>query len=274
MVMHGVSEVTFSEEERMYVAGSEYICEPVFANYFKMNGQFDGVSLEFEHFLVPLGSVSVHRDGDATTHGSVASADKQGGFAKAAESTHYASLLQALVDTDDISIFGTPIVRAIVMFKWMKFARWRWIKEIAIYLLGLCLLVALSIMTWGRDVDPNEALPPVDVAVVSSLFGAIVLRSLYREARQFINSIPTDNRPLFIRMFETTQFDEIWNWLDLMQIMLGIASVILVWWQSPIAVPALSVTSYLRWWGILFYLQVKIYLMGRLRWSYEYFAGV
>ena len=265
MVMHGVSEVTFSEEERMYVAGSEYICEPVFANYFKRNGQFDGVSLEFEHFLVPLAGVSVHRDGDATTHGSVASADKQGGFAKAAESTHYASLLQALVDTDDISIFGTPIVRAIVMFKWVQFARWRWIKEIAIYLLGLCLLVALSIMTWERDVDPNEALPPVEVAVVSSLFGAIVLRSLYREARQFINSIPTDNRPLFIRMFETTQFDEIWNWLDLMQIMLGIASVILVWWQSPIAVPALSVTAYLRWWGILFYLQVKIYLMGRLR---------
>jgi hypothetical protein len=53
------------------------------------------------------------------------------------------------------------------------------------------------------------------------------------------------------------QFQDFWNWLDLLHITLGISTVALVWAQSAKALPVLAITSFLRWWGTLFYLQVK-----------------
>ena len=123
--------------------------------------------------------------------------------------------------------------------------------------------------------DDRNAVPP---AVLSALFFAVLLRSLYREAKQFVYSIPDGDGTLLQRVLSSEQFQDFWNWLDLLHITLGISTVALVWAQSANALPVLAMTSFLRWWGTLFYLQVKrILCAGALQpanFTFDAFAGV
>jgi hypothetical protein len=236
VVAHNVDQVSFSESRRMYVAASESTSESVFENHFKAYPQAKGPPLDFVHLLVPFPNASAHRDaGDGDSM----------------------SLMQALVETDNIDIFGTVTVRAMVQYKWETFGLSLWLKEFCVYCTGLAFLVALSILdwqNWGLLPDDRNAVPP---AVLSALFFAVLLRSLYREAKQFVYSIPDGDGTLLQRVLSSEQFQDFWNWLDLLHITLGISTVALVWAQSAKALPVLAITSFLRWWGTLFYLQVK-----------------
>ena len=186
--------------------------------------------------------------------------------------------MQALVETDNIDIFGTVPVRAIVQYKWETFGLSLWLKEFCVYCTGLALLVALSILDWQNWVlqpDDRNAVPP---AVLSALFCAVLLRSLYRETKQFLYSIPSGDGTLLQRILSSEQFQDFWNWLDLLHITLGISTVALVWAQSANALPVLAMTSFLRWWGTLFYLQVKRIpcadALQPAKFTFDAFAGV
>ena len=79
------------------------------------------------------------------------------------DSNKFPSLMQALVETDNIYIFGTVTVRAIVQYKWETFGLSLWLKEFCVYCTGLALLVALSILdwqNWGLPPDDRNAVPP------------------------------------------------------------------------------------------------------------------
>ena len=241
----------------MYVAASESTSESVFENHFKAHPQAKGPPLDFVHLLVPFPNASAHRDaGDGDSM----------------------SLMQALVETDNIDIFGTVTVRAIVQYKWETFGLSLWLKEFCVYCTGLALLVALSILdwqNWGLPPDNRNAVPP---AVLSALFFVVLLRSLYREAKQFVYSIPDGDGTLLRRVLSSEHFQDFWNWLDLLHITLGISTVALVWAQSANDLPVLAMTSFLRWWGTLFYLQVKhILCAGALQpanFTFDAFAGI
>jgi hypothetical protein len=241
VVVHNVDQVSFSETRRMYVAAAESTREPVFESHFKLHPQAKGPLLDFAHFFVPFQNASAHRDARDPS-----SAD---GITM--------SLTQALVETNNIDIFGTVTARAIVQYKWETFGLSAWITEFCIYCAGLAFLVALSILdwqNWGLQPDDRNAVPP---AVLSALFCAVLLRSLYRETKQFIYSIPSGDGKLLQRILSSEHFKDFWNGLELLHITLGISTVTLVWAQSAKALPLLAITSFLRWWGTLFYLQVK-----------------
>lgn len=259
VVAHNVDRVSFSESKRMYVAASESTSESVFENHFQARPQAKSPPLDFVHLLVPFPNASAHRD---------------------AGNDDSMSLMQALVETDNIDIFGTVTVRAIVQHKWETFGLSLWLKELCVYCTGLAFLVALSILdwqNWGLPPDDRNAVPP---AVLSALFFAVLLRSLYREAKQFVYSIPNGDGDgtLLQRVLSSEQFQDFWNWLDLLHITLGISTVALVWAQSAKALPVLAMTSFLRWWGTLFYLQVKripcAHALQPANFTFDAFAGV
>jgi WD40 repeat protein len=246
IVVCKVDQVSFSEATRMYVAASESTQEPVFQDHFLMHAQNEGSHLNFEHFLVPFANASAHRQ---------------------ANGRHSKNLLQALVETDNIDIFGTTLVRAVVLFKWQAFGRSLWLREFFIYCVGLALLVGLDILTWqfwALNVDDQNNVPP-DIAIISALFCVINMRHLFREIKQFICSVPDNQATLLQRIKKSDYFWEFWNWLDILHIVLGNSAVIMVWAHTPKALPVLAITSFLRWWGTLFFLQVTIYNHNHFR---------
>jgi WD40 repeat protein len=237
-VAHNVDQVSFSESRRMYVAASESTSESVFESHFKTRPQAKGPVLDFVHFFVPFLNASAHRDAGSVDGSTI-------------------SLMQALVETDNIDIFGTVTVRAIVQYKWDNFGLSLWLKEFCIYCMGLTFLVALSILdwqNWGVQPDDRNVVPP---AILSALFCAVLLRSLHRETKQFIYSIPDGDGTLLRRILRSEMFEDFWQWLKLLHMTLGISTVVLVWLHSAKALPVLAITSFLRWWGTLFYLQVR-----------------
>jgi WD40 repeat protein len=261
VVVHNVNHVSFSETSRMYVAGSESTSEQVFENHFKMRPQSKGSHLNFEHFLVPYPNASAHRDGS-----NAGSADATG-----------VSLMQALVETNNIDVFGTVTVRAIVQHKWETFGFSLWIREFCIYSLGLAFLVALGILDWQNwELPPNDRdnAPP---AIISVLFGVVIIRSFYRKMKEFLYSIPDGEGSLLKRILKSDQHKDFWSWLDLLHITLGMSVVALVWAQSPKALPVVAITSFLRWWGTLFFLQVNLFAcvdMFMLQRTLTFDAGV
>jgi hypothetical protein len=97
VVVHNVDQVSFSETRRMYVAVAESTREPVFESHFKLHPQAKDPLLDFEHFFVPFQNASAHRDArDSASAGGITM-----------------SLTQALVETNDIDIFGTVTARAL-----------------------------------------------------------------------------------------------------------------------------------------------------------------
>jgi WD40 repeat protein len=243
--------VSFSESVRMYVAGSDSVNVPVFKSHFEKRPQVSGLALEYEHLILPLPNASAHRDG----------------------SDHKQTLMEALVETGNIDVFGSVPVRAIVQYKWETYGFVSWLKQFFRYCFGLALLVALSILTWqfweprrenhdGPQRENQDALFAAMV-VLSILYSIEILYFASREFRQFMHGIQGDGG-LFERLKKSDQLDDPWNWLDLLHIIFGICSCILVWARSEKSLPVLAVTSFLRWWGILFYLQVRILRVLRL----------
>jgi WD40 repeat protein len=150
------SRVMFSETTRMYVVASNSTLEPVFESFFNKFPQVEGPQSEFEHLLVPFRYLSKK---DGRTHGGSfqdlvyqlwLSATKKyeedlkkretcpkkkretcpdcfnlyrhnNDNAPTLEQDVDKSLLEALVDSDNLDIFGSPIVRSIVQFKWCAF---------------------------------------------------------------------------------------------------------------------------------------------------------
>ena len=230
IVARNVEYVTFSETIRMYVASSPSLNEPVFERHFNKYPPAKGNQLDFENFIVPFANTS-----------------------------HMSTLL-ALVQIGDIDIFGTTSVRAIVQHKWQMYGLKRWVHELMFYIAGLALLVALCLLTWQHwspGYDHGDSAPPAPI-IVSALFCALCIRSAYREATKFIYSVPTGEDLLLRRIWSSVYFTDFWHLLHLVHIVLGISVSLLACVQSPDALPVLAITAFLRWWGILYYLQARM----------------
>jgi hypothetical protein len=251
VVVLDLKHVTFSETTRMYVAPSDSMNEPVFEKYFQSYPLVKGPQLDFEHLVVPFSNASSHREGCGAVltedHGQV-------------------SMLPALVELGNIDIFGTASVRAIVQHKWQMFGLNRWVQEFLYYSIGLALLVVLCIRTWQlwspQSVSEGDGASPVPLAdaIIAALFCVICVRSAYRESAIFYYSARNvaecngDSKvPALI--WQRIRVMDFWHLLNFVHIALGISAAILVWLRSSNAVPVLAVTSFVRWWGTLFYLQ-------------------
>jgi hypothetical protein len=247
IVVLNVEQVTFSERTRMYVASSEDLKEPVFEKHFQQHPQSQGHLLNFEHLFIPFPRASDHRQGSSPHSGK--------NFSKM-------SMMRALVEIGDIDIFGTAAMRAIVQHKWQTFGLKIWVKEFLVYSVGLALLVVLCVRTWQswspeRNYERSELLVDGSLA---ALFGAVCMRSAAVETVKIACSIPQyDDFSLRRRMLSGVYLMNFWQWLHVLHIVLGICSAVLVWVRSSNALPVLAVTSFLRWWGTLFYLQVCIH---------------
>jgi WD40 repeat protein len=249
--VRNVKQVSFSRSTRMYVSGSDSQFEPVFENYFSKHSQAKGPSLEFEHYLVPFFNPSAVCDTGQKTQKTK-------------------SFMQVLVETNDIDVSNAfLIVRAIVQFRWQMYGLKHWMREFYVYTMNLGLLVTLSIIIWQDEndfkADSSYQYHP-STFIVTSLICAFETRSLYREAKQFIIGIPSrDGKTSFLkRILSSSHYAhgrEFWNWVELLHICLGFCAIILVWTKSPLAIPVLSVACFLRWWGLLFYIQVSFQVL-------------
>jgi WD40 repeat protein len=243
ITIRNVHQVSFSRMTRLYVTGSDSAFEPVFETYFRNHSQVRGLSLEFEHWLVPFPNPSARQD--------VSDVKKK-------------SLMQELVETNDIDLSDAFfIARAIVQFKWQMYGLKHWMREFYIYIINLGLLVALSIMMWQENHESYNFDSHPSTFIVSALIGALDVRSVYREAKQFVHGIPVDDgkTSMLQRIKNSSHYAhgrEFWNWVELLHIVLGFSVVVLVWAQSPDALPVLSATCFLRWWGLLFYIQASV----------------
>jgi hypothetical protein len=250
IVALNVRQVTFSETTRMYVAPSDTTNEPVFERYFEAYPQSHGVPLNFENLLVPFKDSSGHRDGGSSSKGGMI-------FQK--------SMMFALVELGNIDIFGTAVVRAMVQHKWKMFGLQRWVREFIVFNLGLALLIVMSLRTWqhwapGRLDDTDQfANFSVDI-IVATLFCALCGRAAYRETVTFKYTISSGDGPWHRRFWRTVKSLDFWRVLNLLHIILGISAAFLVFFKSMHALPVLAVTSFLRWWGTLFYLQVRCFV--------------
>lgn len=244
ITIRNVHQVCFSRLTRLYVTGSDSAFEPVFETYFSNHSQVRGLSLEFEHWLVPFPNPSARQDVSAVVKTK--------------------SLMQELVETNDIDLSDAFfMLRAIVQFKWQMYGLKHWMREFYIYIINLGLLVALSIMMWQENNDSDNLQSHPSTFIVSAVIGALDIRSVYREAKQFVHGIPVDDGKMSMlqRIKNSSHYAhgrEFWNWVELLHIVLGFSVVILVWAQSPDALPVLSATCFLRWWGLLFYIQASV----------------
>jgi hypothetical protein len=257
ITVRDVNQVSFSRSTRLYVAGSDFIYDTVFAKHFEKYPQVKGISLEFEHWLVPFpypSDVQTRKtqDNDCCSSQHVSDVRRK-------------SLMQQLIETNKIDASACfLIVRAIVQFKWQMYGLSHWMKELYAYLINLFFLVTVSILMW-REPRYHDDAGTVACKLISLLVAAIDSRSAYREAKQYLNGIPVaDGKTSFIkRALSSSHYyhgREFWNWIKILHLILGFSVVVLVWLQSSYAMPVLSVTCFLRWWGLLFFIQVQLRL--------------
>jgi hypothetical protein len=172
------------------------------------------------------------------------------------------SMMRALVEIGDIDIFGTAAMRAIVQHKWQTFGLKIWVREFLVYSVGLALLVVLCVRTW-QSWSPERTYENSELVVdacLAAVFGALCIRSAVVETVKITCSIPQyDDLSLPGRILRGIYFMNFWHWLHVLHIVLGIGSVVLVSVRSSNALPVLAVTSFLRWWGTLFYLQACVH---------------
>ena len=280
VTVHNVNQVTFSRTTRMYVAGSDFACEPVFESHFERYPPAKGLSLEFEHWIVPFPSPTQQpgvelfdtmRPSQLEEYGLVTPLNQDiSGVNHTLKSDHNVnyhrdsqfserklkSLMQVLIETNDIDLSASFLIaRAIVQFKWQMYGLKHWMKECYVYTINLVALVALSIFIWRSNLNSDFQ---NSFVALSALIMALDIRSAYRETKQFIHGIPCGDgkTSLLRRIFSSSHYAKFWNWIELLHILLGFSVCILLWMQSPLALPVLSVTCFVRWWGLLFYIQV------------------
>jgi WD40 repeat protein len=268
IVIHNVEQVKFSETSYLYVAGSESIAEPVFEQFFKEHKQpSGGVSVDFERLLVPIPDAArisrTANDPCCWTENVISSNEKD-------------SLLQSLVNLQNIDNFGGDVAQAIVKFKWNSYAEKLFLVQFIVYILGLAFLVAISMLTWANSYPKPFSLTFYysPQAILSYVYWGIIVYTAMRELAQFRRT-PFDENfckfnwldklcccgirwGLYLRHLLFHLYD-FWNFLDLLHIFFGCWSVIAIWSQSQWSLPILAITSYLRWYGVLFYLQVPFF---------------
>ncbi|EGD76392.1 hypothetical protein PTSG_07515 [Salpingoeca rosetta] len=163
------------------------------------------------------------------------------------------SLLETLVDTGDAELFGSFIVRAVIQYKWQTSGQRLFLWEAAWYMLSVALITALTFVfnTSGKDVaqllgaadnssNSNNGSDVVSV-VIMVVLGVLAGVDMLQEVRQS-------------RLVHGYWLD-LWNWLDVTNVVLVfvVLGAYFAGWQHARAFLALAV--YLRWYGLLYYLQ-------------------
>jgi WD40 repeat protein len=261
ITIHNVSHISFSETTRMYVAASNSTVVPVFESFFNKFPLVDGPKAEFEHLFVPFCNASNSDEGKYV--GSFADLTDLNVCQKRLQKQHEflspstskakqrssrdifslyleedncqtkqvvpPSLLAALVDTDNIDIFGSPVVRSIVQFKWQAFGLKHWLAECFKYAWSLLLLVALSTCHWELQSDHQSPIgvvdPKVQVSIEMTLMQALFSTSIieifgmigflwsFQYGFQVLISEWKINPPLLVSMLYMELCLDIWMWL-------------------------------------------------------------
>jgi hypothetical protein len=132
------------------------------------------------------------------------------------------------------------------------------------------LVVLASMLTWHRLflLENQHYGPPVEQAILCALYGWLIGQSLLREVMQLYVSMFLDDVGAFDvnlnRILNCGWIKDFWNWVDCLQIILGVSVVSLVWTQSRNALPVLAIAVFVRWWGTLFYLRVYVVFVSMI----------
>jgi hypothetical protein len=153
-------------------------------------------------------------------------------------------------------------------------------------------------LTWVQTNDPddNRVLKIVLAKnILAFLLGFFICYSTWREGYQLFYSQPNSHQQqsqlylsdsvsiststwrslrVFCKFRLKPYLTDFWNIIDLLNIVFGIWTIVLVWAQEPLALPVLAVTAYLRWYGTLFYLQVVAPLGTRHVFCVSYFSAL
>eukprot|EP01147_Barroeca_monosierra_P000971 gene971-4215_t len=151
------------------------------------------------------------------------------------------SLLKKLVTARDVRLFDNDIARCVVRYKWGKYARRSYIKHFIFYILGLILISSFVfiIPLGSKRIDQGINR---EFLVLSCLFAVFLICEMILAVQHAIQA-----RKLYLQ--------EVWNWLNIFNNLIGYALLISTWTGYQDARGILSVTVYLRWIGLLFYLQ-------------------
>eukprot|EP00911_Craspedida_sp_UC1_P002165 UC1_evm1s1662 len=187
-----------------------------------------------------------------------------------------ASLLEALVRARRADLFDNAIARAVVQFKWKKYGRRRHQWAMAYYIIELALHATISFTAdWSIDQRVDVALQNIPLSsyyvatlALTLLASVLVLYDVYHEAKEVYH---------FGRFYFT---ENVWNYLDLSTIALSLSYSALFLMGSDFALPCLATGLYLRWIGMLYYLQAE-YHMGQvvrmilaIMWEIRYFMVI
>jgi hypothetical protein len=152
-------------------------------------------------------------------------------------SANTSSLFQAIVTNGNPDVFQGIIPRSILQYKWQAFGLRKHTLHLINYLMGLLSLSALSLNTSGNtDISTFGIIMCVMTALP-------VLYGLRREIFQ-----------LYMAGL-LSYFSTVLNWFDLTHLMLTTACIVLFIAQSPALQVVIAVALFVRWFGILYYLQ-------------------
>jgi hypothetical protein len=117
-------------------------------------------------------------------------------------------------------------------------------------------------MLWQEPLNVVDVSSSPKLFVVGAFIAALDIRNLYRELKQFIHGIPiADGKTSMLkRILNSSHYAhgrEFWNWVELLHIAFGFSVVSLLFAKSSNTLPVLSAACFLRWWGLLFYIQVN-----------------
>jgi hypothetical protein len=174
-------------------------------------------------------------------------------------------LLNELVETNRSEFFDTIIVRSIINFKWQAFGRKMFLRQFGVYMGGLLTLVLMSILFSGQSeltiVDRFQLLEARNIATLVFAFGVLLWIPL--ALRHEIVQYTTERCEGGARwsswktMGENIRnsLSDMWNTLDLIHISLSVALLVTFCIGLQVTELLLSIAVYIRWIGILYYLQ-------------------
>eukprot|EP00054_Salpingoeca_dolichothecata_P029818 m.236650 g.236650 ORF g.236650 m.236650 type:complete len:1190 (-) comp26550_c0_seq4:31-3600(-) len=155
-------------------------------------------------------------------------------------------LAQTASKMGSADIFGCLTAQALVRFKWEYFAYDVFVRKMIFYLLMLILMVALSFtLDRANPVAAKDANEPSEVAsiVLAAILLILVLHDVFREARQLTAA----------GLYK--YFSDFFNCMDVAQILLTFATAFAVFAGDSSVRPLLATAVYLKWFGVLYFLQ-------------------
>jgi len=154
------------------------------------------------------------------------------------------SLLESIVRTQDAEFFSSILIRVIIQHKWDTYGKGLFIWRFIMYFFGLVWMVALTFLltTPNPTISEQGGARGIASTVVVGLMILWTLRDAYHEVRQFQHA-------------KMQYLKNIWNVLDVTQIALASSVAVTFCLGLEEVQVLLALATYLKWFGILYYLQ-------------------